>query len=140
MDAAKNRGQFLGLLDDLSKTNVKLNIVNIATILHRGGKLRLSLPCHVVTFLAATLNDAPCSETFKARHVGNALYGLQCMGDSTEVRQLLAALTPKVQQCREELSSQAVGNALHWLQLMGDSTEVRQLLAALTPKAQQNSV
>ena len=62
------------------------------------------------------------------------------MGDSQEVRQFVAALTPKVQQCREELSSQAVGNALHWLQLMGDSTEVRQLLAALTPKAQQNSV
>ena len=63
--------------------------------------------------------------------------GLHCMGDSTEVRQLIAALTPKVQECRGELSSQAVSNALYGLQCMRDSTEVRQLIAALTPKVQQ---
>ena len=102
--------------------------------------MRLSLQGHVVTFLAATLKESHCSGSFNARGIGNALYGLQCMGDSEEVRKILAVLTPKVQQCREELRAQAVGNALYGLQRMGDSTEVRQLLAALTPKAQQNSL
>ena len=74
-------------------------------------------------------------EELSSQAVGNALYGLQCMGDSTEVRELLAALTPKVQQCSEELSPQAVGNALYGLQRMGDSSEVRQLVAALTTKS-----
>ena len=67
-----------------------------------------------------------------------ALYGLQRLGDSEEARQLVAALTPKVQHCREELDAQAVGNALYGLQQMGDShVEVRQLVAALTPKVTQ---
>ena len=56
------------------------------------------------------------------------------LGDSTEVRQLVTVLVPKVQQCREELSSQAVGNALYGMQRLGDSHVVRKLVAALTPK------
>ena len=59
------------------------------------------------------------------------------LGDSEEVRQLVAALTPKVQQCQEELKSQHVGNALYGLQRLGDSEEARQLLAVLTPKVEQ---
>merc|ERR1711862_615361 len=66
-----------------------------------------------------------------------ALYGLQSLSDSEEVRQLLAALTPKVQQCREELDPQAVGLPLYGLQSLSDSEEVRQLLAALIEKMQQ---
>ena len=73
---------------------------------------------------------------FKRMEVGSALYGLQCMGDSPEVRQLVAALAVKVQQCREELDARAVGNALYGLQCMGDSPEVRQLVAALAVKVQ----
>ena len=45
-------------------------------------------------------------------HVGNALYGLQRMGDSEQTRGLVAALTPKVRDCREALGAQEVGNAL----------------------------
>jgi cold shock CspA family protein len=132
MAAATDERRFLGLLDIFSKNAVKLNIVNVATILFQGGKLRLGLPGHLVMYLEATLNAAQCSDSFKAREVGNALYGLQCMDDSEEVRLLLATLTPKVQQCTEELSAQNVGNALYGLQSMSDSTELRQLVAALT--------
>ena len=96
LQAAEDKTQFLSLLDQLSNDRVKLDIVNIVTILHRGAKLRLSLPTHVVRFLGATLNEAHCRGKFKPQHVGNALYGLQRMGDSEEVRQLIAALTPKV--------------------------------------------
>ena len=40
---------------------------------------------------------------------------LKSLGDSTEVRGLVAALTAKVQGCREELKAQAVGNAVYSL-------------------------
>ena len=59
------------------------------------------------------------------------------MCDTEEVRGLLVALTPKVQQYTEELKAQVVGNALCGQQSQGDSEEVRGLLTALTPKAQQ---
>ena len=36
---------------------------------------------------------------------------------SAEVRRMVAALTPKVEQCREQLTAQHVGNALYGLQL-----------------------
>ena len=51
------------------------------------------------------------------------MYGLQRLGDSEEVRGLVAALIPKVEGCREELKAQAVGNALYGLQRLGDSAE-----------------
>jgi hypothetical protein len=74
-----------------------------------------------------------------AQEVGSALYGLQHMSDShTEVRQLLAALGPKVQQCRN-LDGQGVGNALFGLQCMEDSHEVQVLIEALGSKMQQCS-
>merc|ERR1712193_254448 len=76
-------------------------------------------------------------EELDSQAVGNALYGLQRLGDSEEVRKLIVALTPKIQQCREELNSQHVGNALYGLQRLGNSEEVRELVAVLTPKVQQ---
>ena len=36
-----------------------------------------------------------CTEEFKAQSVGNALYGLQSLGHSAEVRGLVVALTAK---------------------------------------------
>ena len=56
---------------------------------------------------------------------------VQPVGDSSEVRTLLAALTPKVAQCSEVFTAQHVSNALCGLQSMGDSSELRTLLAAL---------
>ena len=46
-----------------------------------------------------------CREELKAQHVGNALYGLQSLGDSAELRGLVAALTPKVQQSKSRTCS-----------------------------------
>ena len=69
-----------------------------------------------------------CREALDAQAVGNALYGLQRMGDSEEVRQLLAALTPKVEQCREDLRKHDVDEAISRLSHFGDSDEVRELI------------
>ena len=135
--AAEDKTQFLWLLELLSTKRVNLSIVNVVTILHRGAKLRLTLPDHIVRFLRETLNEEHCLQNFKAQDIGTALYGLQRLGDSKEVRQLIVALTPKVQRCQDELKSQEVGNALYGLQRLGDSKETRQLVAALTPKVQQ---
>ena len=69
-----------------------------------------------------------------------ALYGLQKLGDSYEVLQLVAALTPRVQACQERLDPGNVGMALYGLKGLGVggwSSEVRELLAVLTPKVQQ---
>ena len=69
-----------------------------------------------------------------ARNLGSALTGLQTLGDSAEVRGMLAALTPKVEACREQFESQAVVGSLYCLQGKGQSPEVRGLCRALTPK------
>ena len=53
------------------------------------------------------------------------------LGASEEVRELVKALTPKVQHCREALNTQEVGNALQGLQRLGNSEEVRMLFAAV---------
>ena len=63
----KDKAQFLSLLHQLSNDRVKLDIVNVVTILHRGAKMRLSLPTQVVRFLGATLNEAHCPVKFKPR-------------------------------------------------------------------------
>ena len=57
------------------------------------------------------------------------------MGDSQEVRQLLAVLTVKVQESVEELKPEEVVMALTGIKRFScESPEVRQLLAALTVK------
>ena len=55
---------------------------------------------------ALTPKVAECSVKLKAQNVGNALYGLQRLGDSEEARGLVAALTPKVAECSELLNAQ----------------------------------
>ena len=61
LQVAEDKTQFLSLLDQLSNDRVKLtsssHIMNISTILHRGAKLRLSLPTHVVRFLGEAMNE-----------------------------------------------------------------------------------
>ena len=71
-----------------------------------------------------------CRKELSSQEVGNALYGLQRLGDSEEVRRLIAALTPKVQQCREDLKTHSVERALSQLMHSGDSDEVRDLFLA----------
>jgi hypothetical protein len=77
-----------------------------------------------------------CREALSAQHVGNALYGLQCMSaESSEVRGLVSVLGEKVSTCREALNAQEVGNALYGLQCMStESSEVRGLLSVLAEK------
>lgn len=99
---------------------------------------------------ALTPKVEQCGEELSAQQLSNALYGvrLSCdsrdsLGshdsrDSKELRQLVAALTTKVQQCSEQLSAHQIGNAVYGLQRLGDSREVRELVAALTPKVQQS--
>ena len=48
-DAGTDKGLFWGSLDSLRKNSVKLDIVHVATTLHRQATLLLGLPCHVVT-------------------------------------------------------------------------------------------
>ena len=52
-------------------------------------------------------------EEISAQHVGNAIYGLRCLGDSQEALQLVAALAPKVELCREDMNAQEVRTGLN---------------------------
>jgi hypothetical protein len=55
--------------------------------------------------------------------------------DVQEVKDVLAALAPKIGTCRKELSAQAVGNALYGLRNMSsDVQEVKDVLTALASK------
>ena len=54
-----------------------------------------------------------------------------------EVRRLLSAFIPRVQNCSEELNAQAACNALFGLHGLGDSEVVRQIVRALLGKVQQ---
>ena len=91
----------------------------------------------ITAAIAEKLTAMDLRETIRAQFVGNALYGLRCLGDSVEARQLVAVLTPQVQQCREDLNAQEVGNALYGLQRAGESAEMRALVAALAPNVRQ---
>ena len=53
--ATRDPKTFLNLLDDLCKSRIQLNHVNVATILHKSAKARLRIPDHVVSFFAETL-------------------------------------------------------------------------------------
>ena len=131
--AALDEHIFLVFLDGLCTEQAVLNVVNVSTILHRAGRLRLRLPDHIIEYLVATLYETHCrNEDLKARQVASALFGLQCLGDTEQSRRLVVALTPKVFQCKEVLKSQEIGQALWGLQGLKDSEEVKELLVALT--------
>jgi hypothetical protein len=108
----------------------------VATILYNAAKTPSVLTPDVLGYLTRTLADEErAGETWlSAQAVGNALYGLQSLGDSEAVRRLAGALAPKVRACRDKLTGKNVGNALYGLRSLGDSAEIRMLVAALTPK------
>jgi hypothetical protein len=112
---------FEGVLHAIVHEQRELNSVNVSAILHHAAKNKWRLWRRVLNHITQTLHYH--GEAFGAQVVGNALYGLQSLTDSAEVRSLLAALAPKVQQRREELSAQQVGNALYGLQSLSDGTK-----------------
>ena len=115
-----------------------LSAVNIATLIHQVSNINKDLKEDSFRYLAHHLLTiaimvAVCPTDFKGQEIGNALYGLQNLGDSAEVRRVLAALAKKIPAIRN-FKGQEIGNALYGLQNLGDSAEVRQLLAALAKK------
>ena len=83
-----------GVLEKLCGESQPLNGVNISTILHRAVKKKITLNATVLHYLSSALNFGGIQ--LGAQMVGNALYGLQNLEGSAEVRGLVAALTPKV--------------------------------------------
>merc|ERR1719335_292853 len=134
-DAAKDPHLLHAYVMKLCKENRELSMVNVVTILQRAGRNRMKLDPVVVKYLADVCADlrGP-GNGLRPQAVGSSLYGLQRLGDTAEVRALVAALTPKVRDSQDPLDAQAVGNALYGLQNLGDSREARNLVAALTPR------
>lgn len=82
-----------------------------------------------------------CRAPLPSEAMAKALYVLQSLGDSAEVRALLWALTSKVQdpppRAARPWNAQEVAQALRGLRRRGSSPELRGLLAALRPHAEQ---
>ena len=104
---AAQRGELIELLGVLATENRQLDIVNVATALHRSAKLR-SVPAATFRFLAAEL--AAGRGRCHPRCIGSMLYGLKERGHSPATEAVLAALAPKIVESRAQLDAQAVGN------------------------------
>jgi hypothetical protein len=63
--------------------------------------------------------------------VGNAICGMQKLGDMKETRWLMAVLTPKVQQCKNKLRSREWHFAKYSMQRLPQCPELDGLLQAL---------
>ena len=115
-----------------------LSAVNIATLIHQVSKINKGLKNNPFRYLSHHLLTiasmvAGCPTDFNGQEIGNALYGLQNLGDSTAVQGVLAALALKIPPIRD-FNGQAIGNALYGLQNLRDSEDVRRVLAALAHK------
>merc|ERR1740123_15123 len=134
--ALRDPREFRQLLQQLSKEERLLDGINVATILMYASKARIDLfTAELLQYLTKSLQSPYVR--FEAREVGVAVYGLQSLGRSKEerrVRELVAAIIPKVRQCEERLSAKEIGMALYGLRSLTDSPEARGLVAALTDK------
>jgi len=106
-----------------------LNLINVSTILLSSAKVRAQIKLVVLNHLTLQVSLAP--EVMGAQGLRTALYGLRGLSDSAEVRALLAALTPKVQQCKERLDDQQLRFAKLGLRSLQDHSLAGQLQAAL---------
>jgi hypothetical protein len=69
--------------------------------------------------------------------ISNSLYGLNGMGRTPQMKELVKQLVPKIKQCSSPFKPQSFANAMYGMQSMPDSVESRSLLAALTEKMRQ---
>eukprot|EP01062_Namystynia_karyoxenos_P053422 TRINITY_DN43251_c0_g1_i1.p1 TRINITY_DN43251_c0_g1~~TRINITY_DN43251_c0_g1_i1.p1 ORF type:complete len:910 (+),score=179.78 TRINITY_DN43251_c0_g1_i1:128-2731(+) len=79
--------------------------------------------------LGTLIAASPC-RALSAQGVGNALYGMNTLGDSQEARGVYSALAPRVLRCAQPLQHQ-LGVALYGLHAQGTAGAVRAALAAL---------
>ena len=87
-----------------------MSMVNVVTILQRAGRNRLRLNSEVVRYLAEVCKELRGTENgLSPRAVGCALYGLQRLGDTPEVRSLVAALTERILESQGNLDAQGLG-------------------------------
>jgi hypothetical protein len=89
--AARDPRLLSDLVTNLCEEQVSLDVVNVCTLLHRIGRARLDVSAKIITFLTNTLEGEACREEMTGQKVGNALYGLQHLGNKGEVRRLVAA-------------------------------------------------
>lgn len=136
--AAESKASFLDFVNRLCASRVRLNFVNVATMLHRAGKLRIGFDMHIVHYLTDNVRQGQArNEMLRAQQVGNLLYGLQRFGDTDDVREFIKVVTEQTRRCSEKLQPRHISQALFGLQQLEDSVEVRELLLVLTKKIRQ---
>ena len=96
----------------------------------------LELKKEVLRFVSTvTLMIPRCRESFSAKEIGMAMYGLKGLSSkSPEIGQLLVELTRALADVNLRLDAQAIGNCLYGLQSMHDSLEVNTFLNVLQRK------
>ena len=64
LDAAEDLTRFEALVELFCSQEVSLDVVNISTLLHRSGRMRVSLPPHVIAYVTDQLrNNKPFEKT-----------------------------------------------------------------------------
>ena len=77
---------------------------------------------------ALALRVEQCREGMNGKEISRALFGMLSLGDSPELRQLMAALIAKIQHSRTERNAQHVDAVLEWLARFCASREEQQSL------------
>lgn len=126
------------LLERYCEEDRPLNKVNLATIFQNIGRLGMPRDCQdkIVAYLDAAWKKCR-DEDLNARQIGCVISGFVSLTDSSQTRQLMATLTPKVIDCQEVMKAQDIARAFKGLGNMTASPEARNLLAALTLKVRK---
>ncbi|MFH1653927.1 MAG: hypothetical protein ABIE74_07700, partial [Pseudomonadota bacterium] len=136
----------LEYLRTLIDSNEKIiNPVHVAIVMHRLGKItkeeinieknreNLEEILEKLTNLIELIDEG-----FGAQEIGNALYGLQNLDAGVVPRELLLALSRKIDESGAMLDGQAIGNALYGLQSLDTGVVPRELLLALSRKIDES--
>ena len=133
--AKGDREQLEWILRAIYKERRPLDGTNVATILQSAAKFPGVLTSSMVRYLIRTLRME--KTTLNGRALGNAIYGLQATPSQGEVRELIAALTPKVAQCTDSrLDPGSIRSALAGFRNLPASPELRMLMDVLAPLIQ----
>eukprot|EP00471_Norrisiella_sphaerica_P010976 CAMPEP_0184497198 /NCGR_PEP_ID=MMETSP0113_2-20130426/35910_1 /TAXON_ID=91329 /ORGANISM="Norrisiella sphaerica, Strain BC52" /LENGTH=542 /DNA_ID=CAMNT_0026884189 /DNA_START=258 /DNA_END=1886 /DNA_ORIENTATION=+ len=140
---------FAKLLLEYVDTRPQLNFVNVSTILLNYAKLRTnsekyrrhvtrtrndqgfpSIGPSAAIYLAEQVEIAPVDD-INSWSLGSALYGLQAVQNTPEMRRLLEAFVPKIWGCKEQLTHLSICDALYGIRHLEDSSATDRLVEAL---------
>jgi len=122
----------------LAEHRKDLNLVHVATLLHRSARIRFPIEtCIPLNLLIEVIENNSTSRSPRANEIAQILYGLRLMSieETVGVIDLIRAVKSKLRQCKEVFMSREIALSLYGLQRFSSSHyEVRSLLILLAKK------